>query len=129
MARVGLVTVLVHDYDVGIEFFSRCLGFRLLEDTSLGDDKRWVVLAPPGDDSTGILLARPGNEMQRAQVGRQAGGRVAFFLYSDDFEADHRHMTEAGVRFIEHPRHEPYGTVAVFEDCSGNQWDLIQLNP
>ena len=126
MLSIGQITILVEEYDVGIDFFVNRLGFDLVEDTAMGGDKRWVVVAPPGDRSTAVLLARASDETQRAHVGFQAGGRVGFFMHTDDFEADHSRLTANGVNFLEAPRHEPYGTVAVFEDCSGNQWDLIQ---
>lgn len=129
MARIGLVSLLVHDYDEGIAFFTRCLGFDLIEDSDLGDGKRWVVVGPSGKEGMAILLAQPSNELQRSQVGIQAGGRVAFFLYTDDFTGEHERMIESGVRFNEAPRVESYGTVAVFEDCSGNRWDLIEERP
>jgi catechol 2,3-dioxygenase-like lactoylglutathione lyase family enzyme len=122
--RVGLVTVVVREYDEAIEFFVDALGFDLVEDRVDGA-KRWVVVRPPGAQ-TGLLLARGEGDRQRSSIGKQAGGRVGFFLEVDDFSAAHQRMTGAGVRFLEEPRHEPYGTVAVFEDVSGNRWDLIQ---
>lgn len=128
MARIGLASLLVDDYDVGIAFFVNSMGFELIEDSDLGKGKRWVVVGPPGDRSMGILLALPSDDLQRAHVGVQAGGRVAFFLYTDDFAADHQRMSASGVQFLEDPRVEEYGTVAVFEDCSGNRWDLIHLH-
>lgn len=126
MARIGLASLLVEDYDVGIAFFTNSLGFELIEDSALDNGKRWVVVGPPGGRSMAILLARPSDDLQRSHVGVQAGGRVAFFLYTNDFAADHQRMSASGVRFLEDPRTEAYGTVAVFEDCSGNRWDLIQ---
>jgi catechol 2,3-dioxygenase-like lactoylglutathione lyase family enzyme len=122
--RVGLVTVVVREYDEAIEFFVDALGFDLVEDRVDGA-KRWVVVRPPGAQ-TGLLLARGEGDRQRSSIGQQTGGRVGFFLEVDDFSAAHQRMTRAGVRFLEDPRHEPYGTVAVFEDVSGNRWDLIQ---
>lgn len=126
MAHLGQLTFLVHDYDDAISFFVEALGFALLEDTDLGNGKRWVRVAPAGATETGLLLARAVDDAQRAAVGRQAGGRVAFFLHTDDFARDHARMTAAGVQFREPPRTEPYGTVAVFDDLYGNGWDLIQ---
>jgi catechol 2,3-dioxygenase-like lactoylglutathione lyase family enzyme len=126
MAHLGQLTFLVHDYDDAISFFVEALGFALLEDTDLGNGKRWVRVAPAGATETGMLLARAVDDAQRAAVGRQAGGRVAFFLHTDDFARDHARMTAAGVQFREPPRTEPYGTVAVFDDLYGNGWDLIQ---
>lgn len=124
--QLGVVTLLVHDYDEGIAWFVGALGFCLVEDTDLGGGKRWVVVSPSDDGGTGLLLARPGDDGQSARVGDQTGGRVGFFLFSDDFEADRARMAGAGVHFVEEPRREPYGTVAVFLDCSGNRWDLIE---
>lgn len=122
---IAAVTLLVADYDEAIGFFVDRLGFVLLEDSPLGAGKRWVRVAPPGG-ATALLLAQPKNEAERAALGAQAGGRVAFFLHTDDFAGDHARFTAAGVRFREGPRREPYGTVAVFEDVSGNPWDLVE---
>ncbi len=119
-------TLVVADYDEAIEFYTRKLGFELLEDTDLGGGKRWVRVAPRGAE-TALLLARATGDEQRAAVGHQTGGRVGFFLHTDDFTRDHAAMSAAGVRFHEAPRHEPYGTVAVFEDLYGNLWDLLEL--
>ena len=121
------VAVLVPDYDQAIAFFTTVLRFVLAEDVPQGEGKRWVRVAPrDGAPGTGLVLARAVNDEQRACVGRQGGGRVMFFLETDDFAADHAHMRAHGVHFREAPRHEPYGTVAVFEDPWGNPWDLIQ---
>ena len=122
---LALISLLVLDYDPAITFFTEALGFELAEDTPLGGDKRWVVVRPGGAGS-GLLLARADGEAQRARVGDQTGGRVFLFLHTDDFARDHARMTAAGVRFVEAPREEPYGVVAVFEDLCGNRWDLIQ---
>ncbi|MFI4976261.1 MAG: VOC family protein [Caulobacterales bacterium] len=124
--RLSLTTVVVRDYDEAKDFFVRALGMRLIEDTPQPDGKRWVVVRPGEDGGCGLLLARAANPRQSAYIGDQTGGRVALFLETDDFEADRRRMIAAGVRFVESPRHEPYGTVAVFEDLYGNRWDLIQ---
>ena len=124
MQRLALTTLLVHDYDDAIAFYVGKVGFDLVEDTDMGGGKRWVVVRPPGSDAA-ILLAKAMGE-QTARVGDQAGGRVFLFLHTDDFAADHARMTAAGVRFLEPPRHEPYGSVAVFEDLYGTRWDLIQ---
>lgn len=126
MPTLGAITFLVHDYDEAIAFFTGALGFTLLEDTPQGDGKRWVTVAPSGSEGTSLLLGRAVNDEQRAQVGKQGGGRVFLFLYTDDFAADHARMTAHGVHFREQPRHEPYGTVVVFDDLYGNGWDLIQ---
>jgi catechol 2,3-dioxygenase-like lactoylglutathione lyase family enzyme len=126
MAHISLVTLVVDDYDAAIYFYVAAVGFRLVEDTPLGDGKRWVVLMPPGAQETGLLLARAVTGRQREHVGDQTGGRVGFFLTTDDCRRDFDRMRAAGVHFAESPRPEPYGTVAVFEDLYGNRWDLIQ---
>lgn len=124
--RIGSFALLVDDYDEAIAWYTRALGFELIEDTPLGDDKRWVLVAPRGSLETRILLAKADGQAQAARVGDQSGGRVWLFLHTDDFERDWQRMREQGVHFREMPRHEPYGTVAVFEDLYGNAWDLIQ---
>jgi catechol 2,3-dioxygenase-like lactoylglutathione lyase family enzyme len=122
IARVALV---VRDYDEAIAFFTKVLQFELVEDTYVPEQaKRWVVLTPKGG-STSLLLARASNDRQRAAVGNQTGGRVAFFLSTDDFWRDHEHLTAHGVKFVREPIKQPYGTVAVFEDLYGNLWDLV----
>ncbi|KOX06059.1 extradiol dioxygenase [Streptomyces sp. NRRL B-1140] len=127
MRRIALVTLVVDDYDEAIRFYTDALGFRLTDDEPRADGSRWVVVEPgtPGT-GTGLLLARAKAEAQAARVGDQTGGRVGFFLHTDDFARDHARMTAAGVTFLEDPRHEPYGTVAVFQDLYGNRWDLLQ---
>ena len=124
--RLALLSVLVPDYDAGIAFFVGVLGFDLLEDTALGDGKRWVRVAPTGG-GTAFLLAKAVGD-QRAHIGRQGGGRVWLFLETDDFARDHAALTARGLAFQEAPRHEPYGTVAVFADPFGNRWDLIAFS-
>jgi catechol 2,3-dioxygenase-like lactoylglutathione lyase family enzyme len=119
------VTLVVRDYDEAIRFYVHAVGFELREDTDLGGGKRWVVVGPP-DGGAGLLLAKASGPEQEARVGDQTGGRVGFFLETADFAADHARMLAAGVRFLEAPRHEPYATVAVFEDLYGNRWDLLQ---
>ena len=126
MAHIGLVTLVVPDYDEGIDYFVGVLGFRLVEDSPLDGGKRWVVVAPDGGRGTALLLAQAATDEQRARIGDQTGGRVAFFLSSDDFASDHGRLRDAGVKFVEEPREEAYGTVAVFEDRYGNRWDLVQ---
>ncbi|MGN9777926.1 VOC family protein [Micromonospora sp. H33] len=126
MAHLGLVALVVREYDEAIAFYTERLGFELLEDTPRPDGSRWVVVRPRGTRETAMLLARAATPEQRARVGDQTGGRVGLFLYTEDFAADHARMSAAGVRFLEEPRHEPYGSVAVFEDLYGNRWDLIQ---
>lgn len=125
MNRIGAVSLLVRDYDEAIAFYVGTLGFDLSEDTDLGDGKRWVRVTPRGGE-TSLLLAQASTEAQRATIGAQAGERVWLFLETDDFARDHAAWIASGVRFREAPRHEPYGTVAVFEDLYGNGWDLIQ---
>lgn len=123
--RLNLTALLVDEYDTALAFFVGTLGFELREDTPLGEGKRWVVVAPPGAQS-GLLLARAVGDRQRQAIGDQCGGRVFLFLETDDFARDHLAYTQRGVRFVEAPRHEPYGIVAVFEDVYGNRWDLIE---
>lgn len=121
---IARLALLVRDYDEAIAWFGEKLGFRLLEDTPLGGEKRWVRMG--AESGAELLLAQAEGPRQSEAVGAQAGGRVFLFLETDDFWRDHARMTEAGVRFQEEPRRELYGTVAVFEDCSGNLWDLIE---
>ncbi|KQU53163.1 hypothetical protein ASG67_10085 [Sphingomonas sp. Leaf339] len=123
--RLNLTALLVDEYDIALSFFVGKLGFELREDTALTDDKRWVVVAPYGATS-GLLLARAVGERQRRAIGDQSGGRVFLFLETDDFTRDHLAYTQRGICFVETPRHEPYGIVAVFEDLYGNRWDLIE---
>lgn len=126
MARhLSLITLLVDDYDQAIAFYVGKLGFSLSEDRQLTPDKRWVVVTPQ-DGGTGLLLAKAANGRQIAVVGNQSGGRVFLFLETDDFSRDHAALSERGIRFLEAPREEPYGKVAVFEDLYGNRWDLIE---
>jgi catechol 2,3-dioxygenase-like lactoylglutathione lyase family enzyme len=125
MARISLTALLVADYDAAIDFYVGKCGFALTEDTDMGAGKRWVVVTPPGGDA-GLLLAMAAGDEQAARIGDQTGGRVGLFLETDDFARDHARMTAAGVRFLEAPRREPYGTVAVFEDLYGTRWDLIE---
>ncbi|WP_075290990.1 VOC family protein [Pararhizobium arenae] len=123
IARIALV---VPDYDEGIAFYCGKLGFELLEDVDMGDGKRWVVLRPKGATETALLLAKADGERQQAAIGNQTGGRVGFFLFTDDFARDYEAMLAAGVTFLEQPRHEVYGSVVVFTDPFGNTWDLLQ---
>jgi catechol 2,3-dioxygenase-like lactoylglutathione lyase family enzyme len=123
---ITLVTLVVRDYDEALAFFVDALGFVVVEDTPLGGGKRWVVVAPPGSQGASLLLAQAAIPEQAAHVGNQTGGRVAFFLHTDDFWRDYQHMQAHGVTFAEEPRHEPYGTVVVFYDLYGNKWDLVQ---
>lgn len=122
---VALSTLVVDDYDAAIAFFTGALGFELREDAARGAGKRWVVVAPHGAES-GLLLSRADGDAQRARIGDQTGGRVGFFLHTDDFRRDHAAMSAAGVRFLESPRIEDYGIVAVFQGPWGNKWDLLE---
>lgn len=124
--RLALVTLVVNDYDEALDFYVNILGFRLLEDTPLAPGKRWVRVAPGGSGGCQLLLARAGDPRQLSRVGDQTGGRVAFFLHTDDFDADHANLLKHGVPIVQEPRHEPYGRVLVFEDLYGNRWDLIE---
>jgi len=122
---IAIFTIVVPDYDDGIAFYVGKLGFELLEDTPRGPGKRWVRVAPAGAE-TAILLAKADGPAQDAAIGHQTGGRVGFFLHTDDFVRDYAAMKAAGVVFNEAPRHEPYGSVVVFQDPWGNLWDLIE---
>ncbi len=124
---IANVTLVVRDYDEAIAYYTGVLGFRLLENTPLTSEKRWVLVAPPGSSECALLLARAQGEEQERAIGRQAGGRVFLFLRTDDFWRDYHAFAARGVRFCEEPRNEPYGTVAVFEDLYSNRWDLLQL--
>ena len=121
---VGAVTILVPDYQEAIDYYVGTLGFTLIEDTKLSEEKRWVLVSPGA--GTSLLLAKAEGERQRAAIGNQSGGRVFLFLTTDNFWRDYRAFTSRGVEFQEEPRHEEYGTVAVFADKYGNQWDLIE---
>lgn len=123
---IALVTLVVRDYDEAIAFFTEALRFQLLEDRRIGDEKRWVVVAPPGSAGASLLLAKAADSRQLEHAGNQTGGRVFLFLETGDFWSDYRHMQACGVRFAEAPREEPYGTVVVFHDLYGNKWDLLQ---
>lgn len=124
--QIALVTLVVDDYDEAIAYYTRKLGFALVEDIALAGGKRWVVVAPRGAAGSGLLLAKAANERQKQAVGAQTGGRVFLFLHTDDFGRDHAAYKERGVTFVEEPRQEPYGTVAVFTDLYGNRWDLLE---
>ncbi len=132
MSRLGLVTFVAREYDEAIGVFAGKLDFDLVEDTDMGDGKRWVVVVPASGSNSGLnsgaslLIARAVTDAEKASVGNQAGRRVAFFLNTDNFDRDHANWSARGVKFREQPRHEVYGTVAVFEDLYGAPWDLIQ---
>ena len=123
---LALTALVVRDYDEAIAFYVDKVGFELVEDTDLGGGKRWVVVRPRGGAGGGLLLAKGVGPSQEARIGDQTGGRVFLFLNTDDFPRDHAAMTARGVRWVRPPSHEPYGTVAVFEDLYGNLWDLIE---
>lgn len=123
--RIALVTVVVADYDEAIAWYTGKLGFQLLQDVDQGH-KRWVVVGPAEGGGASLLLARASDEAQRSRIGNQTGGRVGFFLHTDDFHRDHAAMLAAGVPFLEAPREETYATVAVFRDLYGNTWDLLE---
>lgn len=121
------ISLVVKDYDEAIAYYTQVLQFNLLEDEPRENNKRWVVVAPPGSNGgANLLLAKASTPEQHASVGKQTGGRVFLFLHTDDFWRDYRSMLDRGVRFIEQPREEAYGTVVVFEDLYGNKWDFIQ---
>ncbi len=124
--RIGAVALLVRDYDEAIAYYTKKLRFTLEEDSNLGEGTRWVLIAPPGSSECRILLARAATAEQRRRIGDQAGGRVFLFLETDDFQRDYTAMRAQGVEFLEEPRRELYGTVAVFRDLYGNRWDLLE---
>ena len=124
--NIALITYLVRDYNEAISWFVKALDFKLFENTDMGGGKRWVVIGPDTNSGARFLLAQATTPEQNAQIGKAAAGRVAFFLHTDDFTGDYSAMQNKGVIFTEKPRQEAYGTVAVFEDLYGNQWDLLQ---
>ncbi len=125
---LSAISLLVPNYDEGLAFFAGVLGFTVLEDVRLGAEKRWVVVAPSRGAGAKIVLAVPSDERQRARIGDQTGGRVGYFLLTDDFQKDYAAMRARGVKFLEAPRSERYGTVAAFVDPWGGKWDLLQPN-
>ncbi|RFM30102.1 VOC family protein [Deminuibacter soli] len=124
--HIAHIALVVSDYDEAIAFYTRKLHFTLTEDTQLSASKRWVLVTPPGNSSCALLLAKADGPAQQQAVGNQSGGRVFLFLATDDFWRDYNDMQHAGIHFLQTPREEAYGTVAVFEDLYGNRWDLIQ---
>ena len=126
--RIAHIALVVDNYDDAIEFYTKKLDFQLLEDTKLGEDKRWVMVAPQGAKECSLLLAKASNERQAAAVGNQTGGRVGFFLFTDNFWRDYEKLKSGDVHFVRPPQDFEYGTVAVFEDLYGNMWDLIEPN-
>jgi catechol 2,3-dioxygenase-like lactoylglutathione lyase family enzyme len=129
MQSIATIALVVADYDEAIEFYCGKLGFALLADQDMGQGKRWVLVAPRGGNGGRLLLAKAVGAEQQSRIGNQTGGRVFLFLETDDFARDHAAFLAKGVAFHEAPRHEPYGTVAVFEDIYGNGWDLIEPKP
>ncbi|WP_443750667.1 VOC family protein [Asticcacaulis solisilvae] len=125
-SHIAAVTLVVPDYDEAIAHYCNGLGFDLVEDSDLGNGKRWVLIAPPGASGTRLLLGKASKPEQVARIGDQTGGRVFLILHTDDFARDHARFSAAGAVFIEAPREEPYGTVCVFRDRFGNLWDLLQ---
>lgn len=124
--RIGALTLVVRDYDEALAWYRDAAGFAVIEDSDLGGGKRWVTVAPAADAFPRLLLAKATTPEQQARVGDQTGGRVGFFLHTTDFDADHARMQAASVKFLEEPRRETYGSVAVFEDLYGNRWDLLE---
>jgi catechol 2,3-dioxygenase-like lactoylglutathione lyase family enzyme len=125
--RIAHVSLVVRDYDEAIKFFTKKLNFELVEDRFLPEEnKRWVLISPPGSHGTCVLLARAKNDSERAAVGNQTGGRVFLFLYTDDFQRDYTEMKSKGIEFVREPAKHDYGTVAVFKDLYGNLWDLLE---
>jgi catechol 2,3-dioxygenase-like lactoylglutathione lyase family enzyme len=125
---IAMITLVVRDYDEAIAYYTSVLGFDLLEDSPRDNGKRWIRVAPPGSSGTCLLLARAASREQASHIGDQTGGRVFLFLQTDDFWRDHAAFKARGVIFEEEPRQEDYGVVAVFKDCYGNRWDLLQLD-
>ena len=125
--HIGSIALVVESYNDAIAFYTQKLGFDLIEDTDLGNGKRWVLIAPPNSNGTNLLLAQASAPQQLEALGNQTGGRVFLFLHTNDFWRDYKVMQKNGIRFNVHPREEAYGTVVVFEDLYGNKWDLLQL--
>ena len=126
MSHLGMITIVVDNYDEAIEYYTTALGFTLIEDTKMSETKRWVVIAPDTNSGAQLLIAEATTDEQRASIGNQTGGRVGFFLYTDDFDRDYARMQEHHVAFTEEPRHEVFGKVVVFADKYGNKWDFIE---
>lgn len=123
--RLMHIALVVADYDEAINWYIKKLGFKLIEDTTLSEVKRWVLIQPPGEGSCQLLLAKAATEEQKTRVGNQTGGRVFLFLHTDDFERDHENLLQKGITIVRGPSEEEYGKVLVFEDLYGNLWDLI----
>ncbi len=125
--NIAHIALVVEDYDAAIAFYTKKLNFTLLKDIKLSEEKRWVVVMPPGAKECGLLLAKAANDKQKLSIGNQTGGRVFLFLYTDDFWRDYHKMLADGINFVRPPKEENYGTVAVFEDLYGNLWDLLEM--
>lgn len=126
--RIGHIALVVKEYDEAVEFYTQKLDFKLLEDTKLSAEKRWVVVAPPGAVECSLLLTKAANEEQSKFIGNQTGGRVSLFLFTDDFWRDYVKMMDRNIKFVRQPKEEEYGIVAVFHDLYGNMWDLLEPN-
>ena len=124
--RIAHIALVVEDYDQAIDFYVHKLDFQLLEDTKLSDDKRWVLVSPPGAKECSLLLAKAANKKQASSIGNQTGGRVFLFLFTDDFERDYQKYKDRKIHFVREPQYFEYGRVAVFEDLYGNMWDLLE---
>lgn len=124
--NIAHISIVVRDYDEAIKFYTEKLHFRLIEDTKLSENKRWVLVGPPGSDGCKLLLAKAANEEQLSRIGNQTGGRVFLFLYTDNFVRDYQNLIDNQISIIREPSVESYGTVAVFGDLYGNLWDLIE---
>jgi catechol 2,3-dioxygenase-like lactoylglutathione lyase family enzyme len=126
--RIAHIALVVEDYDKAIEFYTKKLDFVLVEDTKLSEEKRWVIVRPPGAKECSLLLAKAANEQQAKSIGNQAGGRVFLFLFTDNFWRDYKNMVKRQITFVRPPKQEEYGMVAVFKDLYGNMWDLLEPN-
>ncbi|NQX81933.1 MAG: VOC family protein [Flavobacteriaceae bacterium] len=126
--QIGLIALVVRDYDEAIAFYTRKLDFKLTKDIKISPEKRWVVVTPKGHNGCGLLLSKASKDKQSNSIGNQTGGRVFLFLYTDDFDRDYNNMINKGINFVRPPKEEVYGTVAVFEDLYGNMWDLLELS-
>ena len=126
--HIAHIALVVRDYDEAIAFYTEKLDFRLVEDTRISEDKRWVLVAPPGAQECALLLAKAANAQQSESIGHQTGGRVFLFLFTDNFQRDYEKMSARKIKFVRPPKEEDYGTVAVFEDLYGNLWDLLEPN-
>jgi catechol 2,3-dioxygenase-like lactoylglutathione lyase family enzyme len=126
MSHLGMITVVVDNYDTAIDYYTTALGFTLVEDTKISETKRWVVVAPDANQGAALLLAQAASPEQNVAIGNQSGGRVMFFLYTDNFDRDYAHMAQHNVAFTEEPRYEEFGKVVVFADMYGIKWDFIE---